>query len=77
MISDNYTVSTDYLRPNRTIETIHFSEKNATFIMYNYQGVHFRLFATKIQLNNFLSQKPYKLLLETCSESEMDAFLFS
>ncbi len=42
----------DYITPSRTIETIQLSNGTNNFIcyIYNYEGVHYRLFNTVLEL---------------------------
>lgn len=51
-------LKTEYLRPNRTIETILLSngrESKRVFV-YDYEGVHFRLFLSMALLVAFFSE---------------------
>jgi len=67
-----------HLRPNITIETItltnpHQSPK--TLYVYNYKGVHYRVFSTQKHLENFLENIPAPILADFTNESDLDAFL--
>ena len=48
-------LDTSYLRPNRTIESILLSnKKNKKLVfIYNYEGIHFRLFLSADQMIDF------------------------
>lgn len=50
-------LDTDYLRPNRTIESILLSNKKCEKLVfvYNYEGVNFRLFLSVSQLIDFFN----------------------
>lgn len=52
-------LDTNYLRPNRTIESYLLSngeDKKLVFV-YNYEGVNFRLFLSSAQLVDFFNEK--------------------
>ena len=51
-------LDTDYLRPNRTIESILLSNNKGEKLVfvYNYEGVHFRLFLSLSQLIDFFNK---------------------
>lgn len=51
-------LDTDYLQSNRTIESILLSDKKGEKLVfvYNYRGVHFRLFLSLSQLINFFNE---------------------
>lgn len=72
------TIDTDYLRANRSIDTVlvtkgHLSK---TLWIYNYEGIHFRVFDTLLGVFNFLynSIEPE---ISFNSEIELDAFLLN
>ncbi len=48
-------LNTEYIRSNRTIETIHIKETENTVYVYNYEGIHFRLFNDLVRLIHFFS----------------------
>ncbi|TVR16482.1 MAG: hypothetical protein EA391_07890 [Balneolaceae bacterium] len=65
-----------YLTPNKTIETISVSNgvKAKTLFIYNYQGISFRVFASKQTLAAFWEGEAEEdQHFET--EEELDAFL--
>lgn len=64
----------DYLRGSRTIETIDLEGKNV--YVYNYEGIHFRLFLNVLALIQFFEKgtEP-KYCFET--ETELDDFLLN
>ena len=49
------TISTEYLRASRTIETVLVTNTttNKLFYIYNYEGWFYRVFNNLIDLNNF------------------------
>lgn len=72
------TLHTEYLQPNRTIETI-LVTKGAyaqTVWVYNDEGLHFRVFNSLLALFDFLNtgHEPEQAF---DSEQELDAFLVS
>ncbi|MDO8451797.1 MAG: hypothetical protein Q7S76_02915 [bacterium] len=64
-------LDTNYLRPNRTIDSILLSNKKdrKLVFVYNYEGVHFRLFVSPIQVVDFFNEEEEPNL---CFESEID-----
>ncbi|MGV3597483.1 MAG: hypothetical protein ACO1PI_06400 [Bacteroidota bacterium] len=72
-------IEVDYLRPNKTIETIFVSskEKNSNKILYvyNFEGVYFRLFENILDLFFFLADKSCNMLKEFSSDEELDNYL--
>lgn len=49
---------TTYLSPNKTIERVILSDKtfSKSVFVYNYKGVHFRLFLSKSQMVDFFDK---------------------
>lgn len=72
------TLHTEYLQPNRTIETILVTKgtHTQTVWVYNDEGLHFRVFDSLIALFDFLNtgSEPEQAF---DSEQELDAFLVS
>jgi len=69
---------TTYLRPNITTETITITNPNQspkTLYVYNYKGVHYRVFSTQKHLENFLENIPAPILAAFTNESALDSFL--
>jgi YHS domain-containing protein len=74
------TSQTTHLRPNITVETIALGNPNQTpktLYVYNYKGVHYRVFSTQKHLENFLENIPAPILADFTNDSELDAFLAS
>jgi hypothetical protein len=71
-------LGTNYLRPNRTIESIILSnEKVKKFVfVYNYEGVHFRVFESILDAYKSESgDANTKLVAEFTQEKDLDNFL--
>lgn len=72
-------IEVDYLRPNKTIETIFVSSKkknsNKILYVYNFEGAHFRLFENILDLFSFLADKSCNMLKEFSSDEELDNYL--
>jgi len=66
--------NTNYVTPNRTFETITIDGSNRFLYVYNYKGVHFRLFTEIFELAQFLElgkEPKYDFL----NEADLDLFL--
>lgn len=64
----------------RTIETILLidklnNDKQKVVYLYNYEGIHFRIFSSLIELSNFLQGEDYKILAEFDKDKDVDKFL--
>lgn len=49
-------IAHDYLTPSKTIETLHASSndyEDRVYYVYNYEGTHFRLFLSVLELISF------------------------
>jgi hypothetical protein len=73
-------IQTNYLRPNRTIETLLLwdeidSNVAKVIYIYNYEGYHYRIFENVIELSNFLNNANFKLLSELSTDSEVYKYL--
>lgn len=73
-------IDVDYLRPDKTIETILVSNhedpiNEKTVYVYNYRGVHFRLFENILEIISFLENKSHQVIKEFTSDDEVDYFL--
>ena len=73
-------VQVDYIKySSRTLETILLINKEnkskKVVYLYNYEGVHFRIFENIIEVANFFTNKPYKVLKEYLNEKYADRFL--
>lgn len=69
-------IETDYLRSDRTIETIlvRNSKSEKLFWVYNFEGIHFRLFETWLAVDHFFkhAEEP---LHSFNSETDVDDYL--
>ncbi len=69
-------ISTEYLRPSRTIEILNLSDfgLNKQVYIYNHEGTHFRFFDSLIDLIQFFESgnEPQNSF---SSENELDEFL--
>lgn len=65
---------TDYITPSRTVETITVEGSNKYLYIYNYEGVHFRLFIGLLELTQFFelgTEPKYHFM----NEGDLDLFL--
>lgn len=67
---------THYLRPDRTIETIYIKNIDKVVYVYNYEGIHFRVFTDIIDLIHFF-QFGIESNLDFSNELDLDAFLLN
>lgn len=68
----------EYLRPNRTVETIRLSHGDfiKTVFVFNYEGVHFRVFESITEaFKSATGNANTKLIADFNKESELDNFL--
>ncbi|MGB3607910.1 MAG: hypothetical protein WA775_06060 [Psychroserpens sp.] len=70
------TISTEYLRASRTLETVLISDENISdvFFIYNYEGVSYRVFKTQWDLIDFFRDNTENYL-HFKTENEVDDFL--
>jgi hypothetical protein len=70
------SISTEYLRPSRTIEILKLSDygQSKQVYIYNHEGTHFRFFDSLIDLIQFFESgnEPQNSF---SSENELDEFL--
>lgn len=71
---NNINSHTAYITPNRTLETISVNGSDAYLYIYNYKGVHFRLFMDLVELAQFF-QLGTEPKYDFSEEGEMDLFL--
>jgi len=67
-----------YLRPNRTMESllIEDSETTKKVLVYNYEGVHFRVFENQKEASRFVNgDSNAKTITEFIDENELDKYL--
>lgn len=69
-------ISTEYIRPSRTIELINLvnSRSSRLVYVYNHEGTHFRFFDALISILEFFNSGTEPEHTFT-SEEELDAFL--
>lgn len=67
-------VYVEYFRPNRTLETYRNVETGHPFYVYNYEGIHYRLFQTKREKNNFF-EKGIEPMLDFEIEESLDKYI--
>lgn len=65
-------IDTEYTRPNVTIETMKISE--GFLYVYNYQGVHYRVFGSRKSLDDFIETGVNTWIFDTDVESEVENF---
>ena len=61
-----------YLKPNITIETE--SVGMLKFYIYNYKGIHYRVFDSLVALNMFLNKTQATWCFECDSEIELNSY---
>ena len=71
-----HAIHVEYLRPSRTIETVIVSneELRQVFFIFNYEGNHFRVFESHLDLINFFQDKA-ECDFDFDTEEELDWFL--
>lgn len=71
-----FTLDTDYLKPDITIETVFVCSRNNSklFLVYNYQGLHFRVFEKISDILHFINGD-FMPELAFDKEEELDNFL--
>ena len=69
-------INVEYLRPSRTIETILLENENYKKVLYvyNYEGWHFRVFNTMLDVIHFYDDK-FEPEVEFEDENELDRYL--
>lgn len=63
---------------SRTLETILLTNKNnkeKVVYLYNYDGLHFRIFENVFEVGNYFNGKDYQILKEYSHERQVDRFL--
>jgi len=73
------TLQTNYLnRACRTIDTILLTNEQKEMkvvYMYNYEGIHYRIFENILELSKFLAGNEYTVLKEYSHDRWVDMFL--
>jgi hypothetical protein len=67
-------IATKYLRPNITIEYEMIDSKK--YYVYNYQGVHYRVFNSLMSLGDFLFKEADTWIFDCCTEDELERYLY-
>jgi hypothetical protein len=72
------TIDTEYLRANRTIETIVVKQGifSKAFWIYNYEGIHYRVFENLLDVFNFLNNS-IEPAHSFDNENKLDNFLLN
>jgi len=68
------TLSTAYLKPNITIEAELIGSNK--FYVYNYQGVHYRVFNSLMNLQKFIAKEYKTWIFECGTEDELEKYLY-
>lgn len=72
-------IQIDYINSaSRTLETVLLTnekKQQKVVYLYNYEGVHFRIFENIFEVSNFLSNRPYEILNEYLVERFADKYL--
>ena len=77
-MNEYIAIDVSYLRPSRTIETILLKKDNEKRIVYvyNYEGVHFRVFNSVIDIIRFFDEDiDTKIIFETEKDEKLDNYL--
>ncbi len=72
------TLKTDYLRSNRSIDTIKIfnPSRSKLFWLYNYEGWHFRVFESKQEMHEFFAND-IEPKISFNEEVQLDNFLLN
>ena len=66
--------ATTYIRPNITIDSEIIGLKK--FYVYNYKGVHYRVFRSLISLRDFIASGNKTCIFECNTENELEKYLY-
>ncbi len=66
---------TTYIRPNITIEYEIIGSRK--FYIYNYKGIHYRVFCSLKNLRNFITKACETWIFECGTENELEKYLYS
>ena len=72
------SIESYYIRADRTIEHILLTNnegKQKVIFVYNYEGVHFKVFADVMELTKFLSGEKCNILAEYTTDRGLDKYL--
>ncbi|SRX76255.1 hypothetical protein [Aequorivita antarctica] len=67
-------IYTDYITPSRTLETISSEGSNEYLYIYNYEGIHYRLFIGLLELTEFF-ESGTEPKYDFTDEGDLDLFL--
>lgn len=67
-------LATTYLKPNITIESELIGSKK--FYVYNYKGVHYRVFNSLMNLQKFIVKEYKTWIFECGTEDELEKYLY-
>lgn len=63
-----------YLKPNITIESALIDSNK--YYVYNYQGVHYRVFDSLINLQKFIKKEHKTWIFECNTENKLNKYLY-
>ncbi len=66
-------ISTTYIKPNITIERERVTSRY--FYIYNYEGIHYRIFNSHVNLQKFLLAGSETWIFDCLTESELEDYL--
>lgn len=66
-------IDTEYIKPNITIETELIGAQK--LYVYNYQGVHYRVFHSLLRLRDFITKESKTWNFECSNESQLEQYL--
>jgi hypothetical protein len=71
-------VSVSYILPSKTLETILLKDgiKERVLYVYNFEGWHFRVFKSLLEIIDFFDEK-FESVLSFESDDELDEFLLN
>lgn len=67
-------IKTTYIKPNITIE--HDLVGLRKFYVYNYKGVHYRVFGSLMKLREFTTKERETWIFECETEKELEKYLY-
>lgn len=66
--------TTEHLAPNKTIETVSFKNTDRLLYIYNYKGIHYRVFTELLPLIRFF-ECGVEPKHSFCTDEEVDEFI--
>lgn len=64
----------EYITPNKTIETVSFKNTDKLLYIYNYKGIHYRVFTELLLLISFF-ERGVEPKHTFCTDEEVDNFI--